>query len=248
MSKLTQFIDRTFYPGQNRETAHENFRDQILAQVRPEMRVLDFGAGRGGKPELSFQGQVAQVCGADVDPVVKDNIYLDEARVIENDRIPYPDEAFDFVFSSFVLEHVEEPLSVFNEIFRVLKPGGRFLTRMPNRRHYVAIISAMTPHAFHDFVNRRRGRMSHDTFPTYYRVNTPRVIRRFALESGFDVVDINFHEGRPEYARLLFPAYLCGLIYERTVNATDQLGWLRAIIGALLEKPLDSGADSDSKL
>ena len=239
MSKLIQIVDRTFYPGQNRDTAHAIFRDQILAQLQPEMSILDFGAGRGGKPELNFQGRVAKLCGVDVDPVVIENPYLDEARVIEDDRIPYPDDTFDFVYSSFVLEHVKEPLAVFKEILRVLKPGSRFLTRMPNRLHYVAMIAAMTPHAFHDFVNRRRGRMSHDTFPTYYRVNTARVIRRYALESGFDVVDIGFHEGRPEYARLLFPAYLCGLIYERTVNATNQLRWLRAIITALLQKPCD---------
>lgn len=39
-------------------------------------------------------------------------------------EIPLPENAFDAVFSSAVLEHLQEPVLALKEILRVLKPGG----------------------------------------------------------------------------------------------------------------------------
>lgn len=41
--------------------------------------------------------------------------------------LPFPDESFDVVYSSQVLEHVREPSIQFSEIARVLRPGGTFV-------------------------------------------------------------------------------------------------------------------------
>ena len=40
--------------------------------------------------------------------------------------LPFEDSAFDAVFTNGSLHEWEEPLNVLNEIWRVLKPGGRF--------------------------------------------------------------------------------------------------------------------------
>jgi len=39
--------------------------------------------------------------------------------------MPFPDGSFDWVFSSGSLHEWEDPVRAFNEVFRVLKPGGR---------------------------------------------------------------------------------------------------------------------------
>ena len=41
-------------------------------------------------------------------------------------RLPFPDNTFDAAFTNGSLHEWEDPLCAFNEIWRVLKPGGRY--------------------------------------------------------------------------------------------------------------------------
>jgi SAM-dependent methyltransferase len=49
------------------------------------------------------------------------------------ENLPYPDAAFDWLFSNEVIEHVENDRKAILEMIRVLKPGGRLLFFCPNR-------------------------------------------------------------------------------------------------------------------
>jgi hypothetical protein len=42
---------------------------------------------------------VAEVVGADIDPAVLTNDEVDSAVIIDDSRLPFPDESFDLVFS-----------------------------------------------------------------------------------------------------------------------------------------------------
>ncbi|GAB6097913.1 class I SAM-dependent methyltransferase [Desulfatiferula olefinivorans] len=44
----------------------------------------------------------------------------------------YPDKAFDLVYMSHVLEHVPDLADTVREVFRILKPGGLFITENPD--------------------------------------------------------------------------------------------------------------------
>lgn len=50
----------------------------------------------------------------------------------KGEAIPYPDEHFDIVYSSNVLEHVAEPAQVLAESLRVLRTGGHLVFVVPN--------------------------------------------------------------------------------------------------------------------
>lgn len=239
MSALTNWMDRRLYPQHGNNWDDELFRQRLLQQISGSTRCLDFGCGRGNVRQMNFKGVAAWVSGVDPERAVFDNPQLDDAALLDlaDLRIPYPDASFDVVFADNVMEHVVDPPATLAEIRRVLKPGGRFLAKTPNKWHYMPIIARLTPTAFHRYYNRLRGRESIDTFPTQYRFNTAAEVHAIARASGLQVRRIDFVEGRPEYLRFLAAAYLVGWLYERIVNALPALSRLRGVMMIELERP-----------
>lgn len=234
--RLIEWLDCHLYPGVKDNWDDIVFRDRILRELTPAHRILDLGAGAGIVEQMRFRGLVAQVCGIDPDQRVLENQHLDEAKVATGSSIPYPDNYFDLVYADNVAEHLDKPAEVLREINRVLKPGGKFLFKTPNRTHYVALLARLTPLEFHQFFNRLRGRQSIDTFPTCYLLNSPTQVSLLAKETNFEVGAIQLMEGRPEYLRLSFPTYVFGWLYERFVNSTELFSFLRVLLIASLIK------------
>ena len=46
--------------------------------------------------------------------------------------LPFPDDVFDVVFSTEVIEHTPDPLQAVLEMYRVVKPGGHLVVSTPN--------------------------------------------------------------------------------------------------------------------
>jgi SAM-dependent methyltransferase len=217
---LRSKLDKWLYPRVGDRWDILRFREEALKLIKPGMTVLDLGAGRGALEELRFQGYGAQIWGADIDPVVMINPYLDRAFVTTVKALDgVPDHSVDLVLSCSVLEHVAEPEALLSELHRVLKPGGVFLAKTPNKFHYMPLVASLTPIWFHKLYNRWRGRDEVDTFPTLYRFNSRRATYRLAATTGFTVEQLWTLESRPEYLRLTPPTYIAGWLYERMVNS-----------------------------
>lgn len=233
-------LDRLFYPGYSKNWDDLLFRGVIQRYLifgENDGKILDLGAGSGIVEAMNFRGMGPTVCGIDPDPRVLDNPFLDEPGVADGCSIPYPNDSFDLVFADNVLEHLDNPLQVFLETSRVLKPGGVFLFKTPNRWHYVPLIALVSPHWFHALVNRWRGRVTSQFFPTLYRANSQRQIHIYARQSGLLVENLNFIDGRPEYLRFSWPFYLIGIAYERLVSSLAIFAQLRVGIIGVLRKP-----------
>lgn len=236
MPALTTWLDRRLYPNHAKNWDDRLFRERILIYLKPDSAVLDVGAGAGIVSEMHFRGQVARICGIDLDPRVATNPMLDEGRVADAGHIPYDDNVFDVAFADNVMEHLADPIEVFQEIHRVLKPNGVLLFKTPNKWHYMPTIARLTPHGFHRFINKLRGRAEVDTFPTLYRANTAARVAQLSAQSGFRVENIMRVEGRPEYLRISPVTYVLGFLYERLVNSTEILAMFRILLIAELRK------------
>jgi SAM-dependent methyltransferase len=237
MSKWKKRMDDHFYPSYRDNWDDEILRENILDRIYESSCVLDLGAGAGIVEQMNFKGIASRVCGIDPDERVLTNPCLDEGKVAFGEGVPYPDESFDLIFADNVLEHIPEPAKVFAEIFRLLRPGGIFLGKTPNKWHYMPLIARLTPHRFHKWVNKWRGREGVDVFPTKYQANTDRDIRKLALSAGLKVNQIQHIEGRPEYLRMSVITYIPGLLYERFVNSLSFLARFRVLLVIELQRP-----------
>jgi SAM-dependent methyltransferase len=235
--QMRERLDRRFYPNVEANWDDSCFRTYLLRRITTEATVLDLGAGAGIVSQMNFRGECREICGVDPDPRVVDNPYLDEGKVAFGEKLPYPDSKFDVVFCDNVMEHLDNPVAVLTEVARVLKPGGHFLWKTPNRLHYVPLIASVTPTGFHRFINKRRGRRESDTFPTRYKVNRPRAVDRACAASGLRMIDYRLIESRPEYLRMSVTTYLAGLLYERIVNSTALLRHFRVLFMGEAQKP-----------
>jgi SAM-dependent methyltransferase len=92
-------------------------------------------------------------CGAEKTPgSVGLDISSDTAAdIVHNlDVFPYPieDSSFDQILLQDVIEHVKQPISVFEELHRIARPGGRVQLRTP---HFSSVLAYGDPTHRHYF-------------------------------------------------------------------------------------------------
>lgn len=88
-------------------------------------RVLDLGCG-SGSDAVRLRGRGAEIVGIDLssEDLVEGRSELPTLVRADGGRLPFPDGTFDGVYCSNVLEHTPDPGAIFNEIARVVRPGG----------------------------------------------------------------------------------------------------------------------------
>jgi SAM-dependent methyltransferase len=98
-------------------------------------RVLEAGGGLGTYASRIGQRYNASVEMFDIEAerVQKAQAETPHAIVAAAEHLPYPDNYFDTILSSDVIEHVADDRMAAQEMVRVLKPGGRSVIFTPNR-------------------------------------------------------------------------------------------------------------------
>lgn len=104
--------------------------EELLALLPCGGLILEFGAGTGEQARfLSEQG--FNVIAIDLPDSVYASDRVFQVQDYDGYRIPLDDQSVDVIFSSNVLEHVEDLATVFGEFRRILRPGGTGLHIMP---------------------------------------------------------------------------------------------------------------------
>ncbi len=142
LPETLQHLKDHYYAPANDWARHRVSRVMSAAAVKPGERILDLGcangtfsfhaAHAGGRPvgvDLDMHAlangreAVAELGGPSTPRVCGD------AR-----RLPFRDGAFDVIINADFIEHTQDgdKLSIFREMYRVMRPGGRGLVYTPN--------------------------------------------------------------------------------------------------------------------
>jgi SAM-dependent methyltransferase len=161
--------------------------------------LLECGMGGGDDTEVLLQLGFSEIHAFDLSDAVEraaaslrdPRLTLSQASIYE---IPYPDEAFDFVFCHRVLQHTPDPERALRSVCRKVKPGGvlfahcykrsprnmrcfkykiRWLTKRLPYRFVYAYVRVCGPalHALNTLLYRMGSlgrRISHDWVPYYH--------------------------------------------------------------------------------
>lgn len=115
--------------------------------------VLEIGCGNGADGSM-FARAGANYTGVDLtDAAVEATrkhfhaLGLDGTFHTDNaENLSFPDERFDMVYSWGVLHHTPTPQNAFDEVYRILKPGGKAVLMLYHRssfNYYIRIMSYM---------------------------------------------------------------------------------------------------------
>lgn len=143
----------------------------VMFSMLPEgenKKLLDVGCGIG-TISLELQKKGFHVTGVDFSKVGIEkclekglNATLSD---IDKDGLDFPDKSFDVVWAGDVIEHVFDPLFLFEEIARVLKDDGVVLLTVPNNFSLKSRIKiALTGQSLQSGIYKKLRQCKHHTF------------------------------------------------------------------------------------
>ena len=147
--KLVQDYTSKFYAKRYSGTGflyHARIATDMLQGVRMTDRhsdkIIDIGCGNGFVSQLFPNFDIV---GIDIsDGMLAHNPHKWIKAPAE--KIPFPDNTFDYVICRSLLHHLEQPLVGLKEMYRVLKPGGKFVCWDPNHGVLYELIRSIFQH------------------------------------------------------------------------------------------------------
>jgi ubiquinone/menaquinone biosynthesis C-methylase UbiE len=236
MTALAQYLKDRYF---RQDHPYRIFEKEVESILRPEHTLMDAGCGRTAPILAKYRGKSRRLIGVDLvefDPHVQGlELYRSDLKAM-----PLESNCVDIVMARSVMEHVTEPALVFAEIYRVLKPGGRFVFLTANLWDYASILAKLIPNRFHPWiVSKTEGREEEDVFPVAYRTNTRGAIDRWSNQAGFERISFSYLGQYPAYFMFNGFLFLLATGYEKLLSNVSALAFLRGWILATLRKPVD---------
>lgn len=110
--------------------------DKAFDLVKDGDKFIDIGCGVGVLTRMIQRGKKCEVWGTDIsDEIIRNNLVDDpDTQYLvgyAGEQKDLPSEYFDVVFSGEVIEHLDTPEKLFEEAYRILKPGGKLIITCP---------------------------------------------------------------------------------------------------------------------
>jgi SAM-dependent methyltransferase len=151
---------------------------------------LDVGGGRHIFPHNpSLAGTLVARCGVVVAVDPSENV-LQNRHVHQRVQCTLEeyetDRRFDLATLRMVAEHLDDPPRVLRALDRLLRPGALAIVLTPNLWAPVTVAARLIPFPLHQPIKRLLWDTEEsDTFPTRYRMNSRRTLRRLFSAHGF---------------------------------------------------------------
>lgn len=203
------------------------FFDAIQPALRPDVTILDVGAGRSPILPRTYRPPRTTYVGLDVStdellaagPEAYDEILVGDVTKL----IPGLVGRFDLVLSWQVLEHVASATKAIDCMHSYLKPGGRMVSQLSGRFAAFAFLARAIPYR----VSNRLMRVLNDSdpvekFPTRY-AECDHGSLRTALSTWTEYGIVSRYKGGGyfRFSRSLERLYL---MYENWIERTDRVG------------------------
>ncbi len=139
---IGKLIYSTISSREKVEKLQQKIRDEewkfLIDEIPVNAHFLDVGCGAGYAMARAFSDKNCTVVGIDPEPgahgvgrFIKDLVSISNIQKGFAENLPFEDQKFDVVFSSHVLEHVEDEIQSLKEMKRVLKNDGILIIGMP---------------------------------------------------------------------------------------------------------------------
>jgi 2-polyprenyl-3-methyl-5-hydroxy-6-metoxy-1,4-benzoquinol methylase len=158
----------------------------LIKRFKLKGDCLDFGAGTGNLARQIYAlNYFNSVTAADIRerPLELDSSIIWITADLNN-SLEIPDNQFDVIVSSEVIEHLENPRAVTREWFRLLRPHGTLILSTPNNESWRSLLALLIQGHFVAF--------SDSCYPAHITALLRKDFERILLEAGFISVEFIF--------------------------------------------------------
>jgi ubiquinone/menaquinone biosynthesis C-methylase UbiE len=170
---MDTWLEATAYDAMDFTAVNTAFVTDAIALDPHAIKVLDIGTGTARIPILMCQQRPQYlVTGIDLaqSMLIIGQRNIEEAQLtqrirlerVDSKRMPYPDLEFDMVISNSLVHHLPNPLSLFQEISRLVKIDGAILIRDLIRPDNDLIVNELVAKFGEDY-DPRQQQLFHDS-------------------------------------------------------------------------------------
>tara|TARA_B110000902_G_C14244969_1_gene563917 strand:- start:933 stop:1700 length:768 start_codon:yes stop_codon:yes gene_type:complete len=157
--------------------------ENIANHIPKNSKFLDVGCGAGYSLMRASQDLNCEVEGIDADPgshgvgrFIKDMVKTVPIKKGFAENLTYENESFDVVYSSHVLEHVNDESKALDEMRRVLKKDGVLIIGMPTASmailNYISQLTFTTHIKIYEFFRNAFFKNALNNFIKIFRINS----------------------------------------------------------------------------